>query len=114
MAPVVFHIQSLYKDIYMIGNRTPKRDKLGLHSIIEKICVEMLTLGIRASLQAKTEKQEMIRELRVNTEILKYLIRVESELKIIQEKPYLLLEEKLQEISKEATGWEKYITNNSR
>lgn len=113
MAPIIFHIQSLYKEIYQIGNKIPKRDKLGLHGIVEKICIEMLALSIKASLETRTDKREPIRELRIDAEILKYLIRVESELKIIQEKQYLLLEEKLQEISKEATGWEKYATKNS-
>ena len=97
-----------------MGDRIPKRDKLGLHGVIEKICVELLVLSIKASLKrASIEKQESVRELRIKTETLKYLIRVEWELKIIQEKPYLLLEEKLQEISKEVTGWEKYLNKNS-
>jgi hypothetical protein len=80
---------------------------------VEKICIGMLALSLKASLKTKAGKQEPIRELRTNTETLKNLIRVESELKIIQEKQYLSLEEKLQEISKEASGWEKYVTNNS-
>ncbi|MDO8569651.1 MAG: four helix bundle protein [bacterium] len=80
---------------------------------MEKICIEILALSIRASLKIKTEKLESIIELRINTETLKYLIRVESELKIIQEKQYLSLEEKLQEISKESAGWEKYLSKSS-
>ncbi|MEK7461636.1 MAG: four helix bundle protein [Patescibacteria group bacterium] len=104
----------MYKEIYQIGNRLPKRDKLGLHGVIEKICIKLLVLSIKASLRrVSIEKQESVIKLRIKTETLKYLIRVESELKIIQEKPYLLLEEKLQEISKEVTGWEKYLNKNS-
>lgn len=97
----------------MIGNRIPKRDKLGLHAVVEKICIKVLTLSIRASLESKIDKQETIRELRINVETLKHLIRAEFELKIIQDKQYLSLEEKLQEISKEAVGWERYINKSS-
>ncbi len=87
----------------------PKRDKLGLQAVVEKTCVQMLGLSIRASLKTGIEKRETIRELRISTETLKYLIRAESELKIIKENQYLSLQEKLQEISKEATGWERYV-----
>ena len=87
----------------------PKRDKLGLQAVVEKTCVQMLGLSIRASLKTGIEKRETIRELRISTETLKYLIRAESELKIIKENQYLSLQEKLQEISKEATGWEIYV-----
>ena len=96
-----------------MGNRIPKRDKLGLHGNVEKICINILALSIRASLENKLVKQETIRELRIDIETIKYLIRIESELNIIQEKHYLSLEEKLQEISKEATGWEKYTNKSS-
>ncbi|MBI2086809.1 MAG: four helix bundle protein [Candidatus Zambryskibacteria bacterium] len=91
----------------------PKRDKLGLHAEVERICLNLLSLAIRASLENRTDKREVIRELRINVETLKYLIRVEFELKIIRESYYLLFEEKLQEISKEALGWENYAKKNS-
>lgn len=112
-ASIVFHVQSLYKEIYQIGSRLPKRDKLGLHALIEKACVETLALSIEASLENKPSKAETIRKLRINIETLKHLVRAESELKIIQEKQYLFLEEKLQEISKEAVGWERYANKSS-
>ncbi|MEK7176108.1 MAG: four helix bundle protein [Patescibacteria group bacterium] len=90
-----------------------KRDKLGLHSVIEKTCLNSLTLSIQASLQNQSNKQEAIRNLRIETEALKHLIRAEFELNIIKEKQYLFLQEKLQEISKEAVGWEKYVHKSS-
>ena len=86
----------------------PKRDKLGLHAVVEKTCVQILGLSIRASLETGIEKRETIKELRISIETLKHLARAESELKIIKENQYLFLQEKLQEISKEAVGWEKY------
>ena len=113
MAPIVFHIQTLYREIYQIGTKIPKRDKLGLHAKVEDSCIEMLNLGIKASLETKVEKQEAIRKIRINAETLKYLIRTEFELKIIKEMQYLTLQEKLQEISKEAVGWERYTNKSS-
>lgn len=113
MAPIIFHIQSLYKEIYSIGTRLPKRDKLGLHAEIEKICLKILKLSIQASLEVRLAKEQVIRKLRIEIEALKHLIRVESELKVVKEKEYLSIQEKLQEISKESVGWERYINKNS-
>ena len=97
----------------MIGNRLSKRDKLGLHRDIEKICIESLSSSIEASLENKESKNQTLRNLRIRVEILKHLIRAELELNLIKEREYLFLEEKLQEISKEAVGWEKYINKSS-
>lgn len=99
-------MQSLYRELHLLGNRLPKRDKLGLHGNIEKVCLEALRLGIQSSLEK--DKLNSIRALRINIEMLKHLVRTECDLKIIQEKSYLFLQEKLREISKEAAGWEKY------
>jgi hypothetical protein len=102
----------LYKELYIIGSKLSKRDKLGLHSRIERICGDILAQSIKASLASKVEKGLVIQEMRINIETLKYLIRISFELGIIIEKKYIALEESLQEISKMATGWEKYATNN--
>jgi len=80
---------------------------------VEEVCIEILVLSIKASLETKLDKQETIQKIRISVETLKHLIRAESELKIIQEMQYLSLEEKLQEISKEATGWGKYVSKSS-
>jgi len=113
VAPIIFHIQSLYKEIYLIGMRIPKRDRLGLHAKIEETCIKMLALSIRSSLETRSNKQDMIRELRINIETLKHLVRTELEINIIKEEQYLNIQEKLQEISKEALGWERYANKNS-
>jgi len=113
VAPIVDHIRVLYKELYALGNRIPKRDKLGLHQHIEKLCIELLYLGIEASLSTKQEKLSLVRKMRIQTETLKYLVRVSSENKIIKENQYILLEEQLAEISKEALGWERYVSKSS-
>lgn len=112
VAPIIFHIKLFYTEIYQIGSKLPKRDKLGIHAAVDKICLKVLTLSIKASLEGKIEKQKTTRILRIETEMLKHLVRAEFELGIIKEKQYLLLQEKLQEISKEAVGWERYAHKN--
>ncbi len=53
----------------------------------------------------------IVSKLRVKIETLKQLVRLQNELTIISDKTYLALQNQLQEISKMATGWQKYLTN---
>lgn len=95
-----------------MSGQISKRDKLGLHAEIEKLCISILSLCIRASFAPKNDKTDTIRQIRIDLESVKYLIRTSHELSIINQEKYISLESKLQEISKMATGWERYSTNN--
>ena len=113
--PVVHKIRKLYAYVYLIGNKLPKRDKLGLHSHIEKEFLRAFSFLISASLESKSEKVILIKKARLQIETLKQLVRTEYEIKIIPEKAYLNIELKLQEISKMTNGWLKYSeTQNPR
>ena len=101
-------MRKLYAYVYLIGNKLPKRDKLGLHSYVEKEFLKTFSFIISASLESKSEKIILLKQARIQIETLKQLIRTEYEIKIISEKIYLTIELKLQEISKMINGWLKY------
>lgn len=86
-----------------------KRDKLGIHSYIEKEFLKTFSLLVKSSILSKDEKYHTVKQARIEIEILKQLIRTEYELKIITEKVYLQIQNKLQEISKMTNGWLKYL-----
>ena len=102
-------MRKLYAYVYLIGNKLPKRDKLGLHSYVEKEFLQTFSFLINASIETKSEKLISLKKARLQIETLKQLIRTEYELKIIPENTYLQIELKLQEISKMTTGWLKYL-----
>lgn len=87
-----------------------KRDKLGFHSTIERICVDVLLLSLESAFQSRSTKLTTLESLRVEIEILKHLIRSENELRIISDKQYHNLSEQLIEISKMTNGWIRFIT----
>jgi len=107
LVPVVHKIQSLYKEVYRIGSKIPKRDLLGLHTRVESVIEEMLSLTIAAAFTPRiSEKKKFLLEsARLKTEITKQLVRTEYELHIISETSYLSFQEYLQEISKMINGW---------
>lgn len=107
--PIVVAINHLYKNLYLLGKKIPKRDKLGLHSNIEKGSLECLELSIAASFSKTNLKSQILEKLQINIEILKQLVRLANTLKIYSDEIYIALERNLQEISKMSAGWLKYI-----
>ena len=98
-----------HKSIYFIGKQIPKRDRFGIHLKLEETCLDSIKLAVIAALETKEGKHRHVNELRINVEVMKHLVRTMSELAIIQTKTYLALEAELQEISKMANGWLKYL-----
>lgn len=98
----------VHKDIYIIGHTLAKRDKLGIHAIIENLCVEILALAVKGAFQSKEIKLGALKLLRVNIEVMKHLIRTEHELGVIKEPAYLRLAGQFVEISKMMNGWIAY------
>jgi len=107
--PIIHKITELYKELYRLGAKIPKRDKFGIYLGVENICLDLITISIDAAINQKDRKKSLLYELRIKIETLKQLIRIMNELKIIEDKPYIVLETQLQEISKMAMGWIKYL-----
>lgn len=87
-----------------------KRDKLGIHTQIEKITLQTFSNILEASFVFRADKKIILNRVRISLEILKNLVRTEYELKIIDEKTYIRIESALIETSKMTNGWIKYIT----
>ena len=92
-----------------MGQKFSKKDKLGIHAVIEKTCLEILSLAVEASLKSKITKKESLESLRIKINILQNLVRTEHELGIIEQKSYLHLSTQTIEIGKMTNGWLTYI-----
>jgi len=106
--PLAHKVCEFYKKIYLISPKIPKKDRFGIYLKIENICLEIINLVITASLETKNNKLPILNSARIKIEVLKRLIRIAYELNIIGKK-YIILESDLQEISKMANGWIKYL-----
>lgn len=104
-APLVHKTCEFYKIIYLCSSRLPKRDRFGLFLKIEQICLKVINLSLTASLEKRPNKPPYLEKARIQIEILKRLVRIASELNIIDSKKYLELELALQEVSKMTTNW---------
>ena len=77
---------------------------------IENICLDVFHNVVTAAFSSKESKLQALNSSKIKIEILKRLLRVANELDIVQKNKYIELEIDLQEISKMANGWIKYIT----
>jgi four helix bundle protein len=102
-------ICELYKNIYVLSGKIPKKDKFGIWLKIENICLETMNLIIAAAFETKTNKLSSLNSVRIKIEALKRLLRIAYELNILESKKYINLELDLQEISKMTNGWIKYL-----
>lgn len=108
--PIIVHIKKVYRTLYLLGNRLPKREKLGIHKEIENILLEILKDSIEAALISRDKKSSVLQQMRRNTEVVKHLVRLEHEMKIITEKEYTNVVRGLEDVSMMANGWLKSIT----
>jgi len=107
-------IIELYKQIYWLSPKIPKKDKFGIWLKIENICLDLMSLIIAASLESKVNKLPILNSTRIKIESLKRLIRICRELNIIDDKIYIIIESSLQEISKMTNGWIRYLLKKSQ
>lgn len=68
-----------------------------------------MDLLISASLETKSNKSRVLSNARTKVEIIKRLIRLTNDLKIVDTKKYIDIESELQEISRMINGWIKYL-----
>ena len=113
-APLVHNVCEFYKKIYLLSFKLPKKERFGIFQKIENICLDILILSNAAALEARHNKPALLNSCRIKIETLKKLIRITSELNVIEQKKYFELELDLEEISKMTNGWLKYLKENPR
>ena len=112
--PLFQKIYDFYKMFYSYIDHFPKKSKEALTVKIEDMLIKLLESITAASYSMPIEKQKFLTEASANVDFLKILFRLCCELKIIDQKKYLLLEEKLQEIGRMIGGWIKSLKTPNR
>ena len=74
---LIHRLSELYKTIYLLGRKIPKRDRFGVHARIELLCLRSCELIIAAAFEIKSNKLPLLASARINIEILKRLVRTE-------------------------------------
>lgn len=100
----------LFQIIHMSQRNLPKLERYTLWKRIEDLLIENIELIIKIKFHTVTEnKLNILSKLSCNTDVLKILLRIAYDTKCLQQKKYVVIEEKLVIIGKMIGGWMKYI-----
>jgi len=87
----------------------PKDSKYTLGSKIDSSFLEVVEGIISASNSDKAEKQIFLRIASTKLDLLKFFLQISWEIKCLENKKYILLSEKLNEIGRMLGGWIKSL-----
>jgi len=104
-APILKKTNDLYKEFYQYLKIFPKKDQYMLGKKCEDYIVSFIELILMAVNSHKQEKQEKLLEASIKFDVLKVLLRMARELRMLDNKKYLNLEKRIQEIGRMLGGW---------
>jgi hypothetical protein len=99
----------LYKNTYQIFKHWPKKERYTLGQKIENLIINLMTETFTINQLPTPLREEKLLRLNSENEVSKLLFRLAYEIKILDSKEYLLLENQSQEIGKMIGGWIKYL-----
>ena len=103
-APIIQKTYDFYKAFYATVRLFPNEEKYAIGGKIKNTILEILELLIEAGFR-KTEKIPLLEKASIKLDSLKIFIRLTYEIKLINQKKYIQLEEPLQEIGRMLGGW---------
>lgn len=108
--PIFQKTYELYKLFYQYLANFPKKDRYTLGARCENALLDLLESLTLANQLKKSEKSSVLQKASLSLDRTKVLIRLCKDLKIIDNKKYLILETTLQEIGRMLGGWLKATT----
>jgi len=108
-APIIKNTADFYQDFYQCLKTFPKRDQYMLGKRCEERILDFMELILFGVGAAKEKKLLVLEKASVKLDALKFLLRMARELKVLDNKKYLLLQEKMQIIGKMLGGWIKSL-----
>jgi four helix bundle protein len=108
--PIFQKVYELYKLLYQYVASFPKKDRYTLGQRVENSLLDFMESVIFASQLSKTDKLPVLQKASIKLDVLKVFIRLCKDLKILDNKKYLILESQIQEIGRMLGGWIKAST----
>jgi len=105
--PIFVKTYELYKNFYAFLSSFPKKDRYTLGQKCETVLLDLLESIIMASYLSKQEKLPVLRKASLNIDLLRVFFKLGKDLKIIENKKYVELENSISEIGKMVGGWIK-------
>ena len=105
--PIFKKTYELYKEFYGFRNTVSKQDRYTLWQRCENIMLDILEGILSASQLSKSEKLPILEKVSLKLNLLRVFLRLMKEVKSLDIKKYVLLEEDVDEIGRMLGGWIK-------
>ena len=105
--PIFKEACNLYKFFYSYRNTISKQDRYTLWQRCENLILDVLENILWASYLSKTEKLPVLEKTSLKLNFLRVFLRLCKEVKVIDNKKYILLQEIVDEIGRMLGGWIK-------
>lgn len=109
--PIIGKLSELYKSYYQYLELFPKKDKHALGAKCEAYIASTLELLLEAGNVPKEQKLSLLKKANVQFDALKFFLRIAYELKILDNKKYLVLQTHVQEIGRMLGGWQRSMAS---
>lgn len=111
--PLVHTTYEYYKLFHQFIKLFPKSEKYSLGVRIENVILDTLELALSAAYAPSVERPALLKTLDAKVQLLKTLTRLAHEVRAMDDKKYLALQEKLQEMGKMVGGWLRSTRNST-
>ena len=111
LLPITSHALTTYKLWHGYRNDFPKSLRYTIGEKIDSTFVSILESLFIAGYQNKNEKLPTIIFATKKTDLLKFFIRVSWELHALDDKKYIAISEKLEELGRMIGGWKRGLEN---
>ena len=91
--------------IFKFVKEFTKEYKYSVGESIKKETMDLITLIFSAN--SKTEKKETLQSAREKIEVIRLFVRLMKDLQQINVKKFVLINTKIENVSKQLTGWQK-------
>lgn len=108
-APAFQKSYDFYKKLYVDLRQIPKRDRFTWGEKCEHLAIDILRDIAKAKYSSKAEKASYLKPASDSLDLLKIFLRLGYDLKIIDQKKYILRQTELQEIGSMVGGWLKSV-----
>lgn len=107
--PIFTKTYDLYKEIYGLRGTIPKSDRYAVWQKVENMTLKVLEQVLVAISLPKNEKVVILNEASKKLNMLRVFVRLSKDVKAIDNKKYITLQENLDEIGRMLGGWIKNL-----
>lgn len=107
--PIFVKTYELYKIFYEYFPSFPRKDRYTFGQKCETVLLDILEAIITASSLTKQEKLPVLKDASIKLDVIKVLFKLGKDIKVIDNKKYIELENKTSEIGRMLGGWIKVV-----